>query len=102
MSPVICNCSGKGAVKIFVFLPWKPAVGRSGDFGGIAQKVGQVIEGVLSCELAGMDEAQKHIPHVSAVFGLEEIGALTVEDGALQGTLTDCYPGGPWGLSESG
>jgi hypothetical protein len=54
--------------------------------------VGQVIEGVLPCELAGMDEAQEHIPHVSAVLGLEEQGVLTVEDGALQGTLTDIMP----------
>ena len=52
--------------------PWKPLVGRPGDLGGVAQNPGQVVERVFSCELAGVDEAQEHIPHVSAVFGFEE------------------------------
>ncbi len=73
--------------EVLSVVPWKPALGRPGDLGGIAQELGQIVEGVLPCELAGMDEAQEHIPHVSTVLGLEEIGILAVENGALQLTF---------------
>jgi hypothetical protein len=58
--------------------PGKPPVGLPGDFGGVAQNLGQIVEGVLSGQLAGVDEAQEHISHVGAVLGLEEQGVLAV------------------------
>ncbi len=76
-------------IEVFSEVPWKPALRRPGDCRGVAQELGQIVERVLPCELAGMDQAQKHIPNVGTVFRLEEIGILPVEDSAFQRTLAD-------------
>jgi hypothetical protein len=53
----------------------------------VTLKFGQVVEGIRSTQLAGVDQAHKQVPDVRATTGLVEQGVLAVQDGTLQRPL---------------
>ena len=57
--------------------------------GFVLLKRAQIEEGIDPIELAGMNEAHKEIPDVGAMFGLEEVGILSMQDGLFEGLFTE-------------
>jgi hypothetical protein len=52
--------------------------------GFVLLKHGQIEERIDPVELAGVNEAHKEVPDVGAMFGLEEVGILSMEDSFFQ------------------
>ena len=58
----------------------------------MALQLREVVEGVGSVQLAGVNQTHEQIPNLGAVHRLVEERILTVQNGFLQGTLDDVMP----------
>lgn len=59
-------------LEVLTVVPWEPTVGCLGDFRGVAQELGQIVERILPCQLAGVNKAREHISGLGAVLGFEK------------------------------
>jgi hypothetical protein len=55
----------------------------------VLQQPGQVIEGIDSGQLTGMDQAHEQVPDLSAPLGFIEQGVFAIQNSVLQDPLTE-------------
>ena len=70
-------------------IPGKPVCGRPGHSGTVFQQCREILEGVFSRQLTGVNEAHEDIAHVSSMKGLVEIAVFTMEHRHLQDPFTE-------------
>lgn len=71
-----------------MIIPWHVVLGLLEQPGFVLLKHGQIEERIDLVKLAGVNEAHKEIPDVGAMFGLEEVGILSMEDSFFQSLFT--------------
>src|SRR5438093_3525206 len=77
--------------------PGHPLRRRIPDPSGVPLELGEVLEGVLSGELRGVDQAHEDVSHPRAVLGEIEEGVLPVDDRLLQGPFDELLSRGALG-----
>jgi hypothetical protein len=75
-----------------MIIPGHVVVGLLEQPGFVLLKFAQIVEGIDSVELAGMNEAHKEVPDVGAMFGFEEVGILSMQYGLFESLLTEGMP----------
>ncbi len=64
---------------------------------------GEVLKGIGSCQVAGLDQAHETVAYVGPVLGFEEQSVLAMEDGPLEYLFAKIVmKGGPLDLEEQG
>ena len=64
-----------------------PLLRTTVQFFTVLLELSQVVEGVGTTKLAGVNQAHEQIAYVCTVLGLVEKGVLAMKDGLLQGTF---------------
>ena len=72
-----------------MIVPGHVVVGSLEQPGFVFLKHAQIVERIDPIELASMNEAHEQVPDVGAMFGLKEVGILSMQDGFFEGLLTE-------------
>jgi hypothetical protein len=75
-----------------MIIPGQVVMGLFEHPGFVLLKHGQIEERIDPVELAGVNEAHKEVTDVGAMFGLEEVGILSMEDSFFQSLFTKRMP----------
>ena len=70
-------------------VPRHPRCRILGQLGGVFLQLGEVVEGIGVVQFASMNEAHVEVAHLGAVLGLIEQTILAMQNGLLQGPLTN-------------
>ena len=81
--------SGTGAREGVAIVPGHPLVGMKDDFTGVLEQLGEVVEGVDTFELAGVDEGHEQVADAGAVERFEEQRGFAMQDGLLQASFAN-------------
>src|SRR5580704_5758041 len=84
----ILTLNGIGVCQSLAIVPRHPFRGPGGQLPGVALQLDQVVEGVGSTQLAGVDQAHEQIADLRPVQGAVKQGVLAMENGTLQGLST--------------